>query len=222
MSDESGSRRPPQQERSRRTLERLLDAAEQVLGEKRFEAATVEEICREAGYTVGAFYARFDSKDALLEALEERLREQMTEELLPLLDSGQARSGSRESHLLEVLLTLAGIYRRRGGTVRALLLRARTDDDLRRRLSDFNRRVSRRAQEAGDPATAGDPVAERVGRFFAISALRTALLFPESAPVDPELDDRGLCAELARAWDCYLSRGSAAAGSVESTPVEST
>lgn len=210
MIDEPGSRRPPQQERSRRTLERILDAAEEVLREKRFEAATVEEICREAGYTVGAFYARFESKDALLEALEERLREEMTEELLPLLDPDRPRSGSRESHLREVLLTLAGVYGRRGGTVRALLLRARTDDDLRRRLAAFNRRVATRAEASADPTTAGDALAERVGQFFAISALRTALLFEESAPVDPELDDRALCAELARAWDCYLACGPAA------------
>lgn len=217
MMDEPGSRRPPQQERSRRTLERILDAAEEVLEEKRFEAATVEEICREAGYTVGAFYARFENKDALLEALEERLREEMAEELFPLLDPERPRSGSRESYLREVLLTLAGVYRRRGGTVRALLLRARADDALRRRLAGFNRSVATRAEASADPATAGEAVAERVGQFFAVSALRTALLFEESAPVDPELDDRSLCAELARAWNCYLACGAAAADSADST-----
>jgi AcrR family transcriptional regulator len=62
----------PQQARSQRTLEKLLDAAERILIEHGLEAVTVPEVVREAGSSVGSFYARFPDKRALLETLHER------------------------------------------------------------------------------------------------------------------------------------------------------
>src|SRR3954466_6943772 len=64
--------RPPQQSRSQETLDRILDAAEQVLETKAFGEATLAEIMERAGVTVGAFYRRFPDKDALLHHLDER------------------------------------------------------------------------------------------------------------------------------------------------------
>src|SRR6478736_10297665 len=63
---------PPQQHRSQETLDRILDAAEQVLDAKSFSEATLVEIMERAGVTVGAFYRRFPDKDALLHLLDER------------------------------------------------------------------------------------------------------------------------------------------------------
>ena len=68
--------RPTCQERSQQTLERILDAAEELAIEKGFERATVAEIVRRAGSSVGAFYTRFADKDALLNYLLERFVEQ--------------------------------------------------------------------------------------------------------------------------------------------------
>jgi len=68
--------RPPRQARSHLTLGRILDAAEALLREKRWEDATVAEIARRAGSSVGAFYSRFRDKDALLSALHERFVEE--------------------------------------------------------------------------------------------------------------------------------------------------
>src|SRR3954465_10598958 len=64
--------RPPQQSRSQETLDRILDATEQVMTEKAFGEATLAEIMERAGVTVGAFYRRFPDKDALLHHLDER------------------------------------------------------------------------------------------------------------------------------------------------------
>ncbi len=68
--------RPPRQERGQRTLERLLDSAEELIEEKGFEAVTIAEIARAAGSSVSAFYRRFRDKDALLHALHERFLEE--------------------------------------------------------------------------------------------------------------------------------------------------
>src|SRR5215471_17473014 len=68
--------RPPQQARSQLTLSRILDAAEAILGEKSWEDASVAEIARRAGSSVGAFYTRFPDKDSLLAALHQRFIEE--------------------------------------------------------------------------------------------------------------------------------------------------
>lgn len=47
------------------TRARLLDAATQVFAEVGLEGATVEAVCERAGFTRGAFYSNFESKDEL-------------------------------------------------------------------------------------------------------------------------------------------------------------
>ncbi|WP_193598001.1 TetR/AcrR family transcriptional regulator [Microbacterium sp. YJN-G] len=51
------------------TRARLLDAAAQVFAEVGLEGATVEAVCERAGFTRGAFYSNFESKDELFLAL---------------------------------------------------------------------------------------------------------------------------------------------------------
>lgn len=56
------------------TLEKLVDAALRLFGEAGYERASVDRICAEAGYSKGAFYAHFKSKEELLlHILEARL-----------------------------------------------------------------------------------------------------------------------------------------------------
>lgn len=50
------------------TRERLMDAALEVFAEKGVLAATVEEICERAGFSRGAFYSNYESKDDLCSA----------------------------------------------------------------------------------------------------------------------------------------------------------
>jgi len=47
------------------TRARLLDAASQLFAEVGLDAASVEAICDRAGFTRGAFYSNFESKDEL-------------------------------------------------------------------------------------------------------------------------------------------------------------
>ncbi|MDI6856694.1 MAG: helix-turn-helix domain-containing protein [Dehalococcoidia bacterium] len=51
---------------------RLLWAALRVFEREGFEGATVDAICREAGYSKGGFYFHFCSKDALIDELLRR------------------------------------------------------------------------------------------------------------------------------------------------------
>jgi len=60
------------QERAEATRSRLIGAAEKIFARDGFEAAKLEEIATTAGYTRGAFYANFESKEDLFLALLER------------------------------------------------------------------------------------------------------------------------------------------------------
>jgi AcrR family transcriptional regulator len=57
------------QDRARETYDRLVAAAFELLEDRELEDITIAELARAAGYSVGAFYARFTSKDEFFEAL---------------------------------------------------------------------------------------------------------------------------------------------------------
>ncbi len=57
-----GMRRSPRREATR---QRLLNAAVELFGERGVLGSSVEEICERAGFTRGAFYSNFESKDEL-------------------------------------------------------------------------------------------------------------------------------------------------------------
>lgn len=57
------------------TRERMLEAARSVLAREGIQGASVEHICEQAGFTRGAFYSNFGSKDELLLALFAREQE---------------------------------------------------------------------------------------------------------------------------------------------------
>ncbi|HSH76171.1 MAG TPA: TetR/AcrR family transcriptional regulator [Longimicrobiales bacterium] len=71
--------RPPKQPRSRRTLERIVRAALEILEEEGPEALTVLAVVGRAGSSVGSFYARFAGKDDLLQYLSGRVLEESLE-----------------------------------------------------------------------------------------------------------------------------------------------
>lgn len=68
--------------RRARTREALLEAAARVYSQRGFAGATLEEVAAEAGFTKGAVYAHFGSKENLLLALvEEHLAAQVAEQM---------------------------------------------------------------------------------------------------------------------------------------------
>lgn len=71
-------RRRPKQERSKRTVEQLLDAAIRVMERGGFEALTMRAVADEAGINVATLYSYFANKHKLLARLaEDRLTERL-------------------------------------------------------------------------------------------------------------------------------------------------
>src|SRR5271156_4682433 len=85
----AGSR---QQERTEATRRKLLAAAEKIFVRSGYEAARLEDIAAAAGYTRGAFYANFESKEDIFFAL----LEDWISEKLRSITSLLARYGTRK------------------------------------------------------------------------------------------------------------------------------
>ena len=77
-----------QERRRQHTRDLLLDAAEEVFAKKGFEGASLEEIAETAGYTRGAIYKHFGSKEELFLAANTRFNERYVQAFTDVLDPG--------------------------------------------------------------------------------------------------------------------------------------
>jgi AcrR family transcriptional regulator len=85
-------------QRRQQTRARLLDAAGKVFARRGFHAATVDEVADAAGYTKGAVYSNFATKDELfLALLDQRVAAQLqqVEALYAIESSEQLRAAMR-------------------------------------------------------------------------------------------------------------------------------
>lgn len=103
--------RPPRQQRSRETLDRILHAAEALLETRPFAEISIEEVLLEADVSRSSFYARLPHKDALLPELLQRYIERARETLSDTIATSQ-QSGSRELLVEQLLFAYLGFIRR--------------------------------------------------------------------------------------------------------------
>jgi AcrR family transcriptional regulator len=91
--------------RTAATRRKLLLAAEQTFARDGYEAARLEDIAARAGYTRGAFYANFDSKEDIFFALlEQTVARRIGEvnELLERHDNPQQRLRALRKHYAQI------------------------------------------------------------------------------------------------------------------------
>jgi AcrR family transcriptional regulator len=84
------------------TRARLLEGALEVLAERGYGAASVEDICAAAGFTRGAFYSNFATKDELVLALFEATTDRLLDRIAELLPT----VGDEPQSLLDAVLGL--------------------------------------------------------------------------------------------------------------------
>jgi AcrR family transcriptional regulator len=77
-------KRLTREETREQTTQRLLDAAQKVFAREGLDASSVEDIAAAAGYTRGAFYSNFTSKEDLFLELLRRDHERISAELSSL------------------------------------------------------------------------------------------------------------------------------------------
>jgi AcrR family transcriptional regulator len=139
-----GSRRTPLQDRSRQRVERILDAAATVFGDRGYDATTTEEIARLAGTSIGSVYQFFPNKLAIFNAIALRYLDRaralfdtfMTPEAIAL----------PWSDLLERGIDAFAALHIDEPSFRAILLNWRVSADLLLANDDVNRELARRAE----------------------------------------------------------------------------
>jgi AcrR family transcriptional regulator len=104
--------KPPAQKRGRQTLQRVVEAAERLLRTHSFEDITVADIVREADASIGSFYARFESKDALLPYVYELYNADLDAEWMRIEAAGGLR-GADLRHVVRAFVELSGVAIRR-------------------------------------------------------------------------------------------------------------
>jgi AcrR family transcriptional regulator len=173
--------------RKAETRARLLEAAARVYARRGFNGATLEEVAAEAGFTKGAVYAHFGSKENLLLALvEEHLAQQVIDQI-DLFDRERVtweRPLAGSARFMEQLEEDPDPFR----LFVELWVYAQRDERLRRRLADglealratFARFAAASAEDAGLEPPA------YVTRQFANVMLGLSLGLPMLKLIDPD------------------------------------
>jgi AcrR family transcriptional regulator len=174
--------RPPMQQRSRDSLEGFLRAAERLLENALWDELTIGQIVAEAGSSVGAFYARFASKDAMLPVLLERYVDTLATSAMELYGAVPPKAGLEE-RARAIVIERVSRYRRWRGLLRALVILGRTRPDavgdttglhaatVGQAILDFMEPAFGEIRR-GDPATA-----VRRGFYFVSAICRERVLF---------------------------------------------
>ncbi|MGE0747886.1 MAG: TetR/AcrR family transcriptional regulator [Rhodospirillales bacterium] len=202
--------RAPQQGRSRRTMERIIEAAEELFGEHGYDGASVAEIVRRAQSSVGAFYSRFKDKEGLFLHLHARQCHLVITEIDRLAELDQWRDSSLDAILAEVIAAQLAFIRGRRQITRVFILRCAVDRAFRDRYTaawaqarDKLRGVllSRR-DEIGhpEPDRAVDFVLEVLHGLWANDALHH-----DSPEVTGHMDDGERQHEMVRLCAAYLA-----------------
>jgi AcrR family transcriptional regulator len=201
--------RPTHQARSQETLERILDAAEEVVSEKGFDNATVSEIVRRAKSSVGSMYARFHDKDSLLVCLHERFCEQAIATAEVALDPARWDGASIADIFSTAIPFLVHVYHLKRGLIRAFIVRGSEDQAFAERGGRLSREIAERLivllEARGDEIKHPDPkLAVDFGLRMTFDTLDQATLFSGIQRSTIGYSPEQLAEELARAFLSYL------------------
>ncbi len=103
-------RRKPRQERSRFTVEQILEAAARVFEERGYARGTTNHIAQRAGVSVGTLYQYFPNKDAILVALSMRHMAQAKDVLAEMLAAPPTTPRDMDAFLERVFRTMLALH----------------------------------------------------------------------------------------------------------------
>src|SRR3990172_10540811 len=98
-------REPPRRRKREEARGRRMEAAIGVFARSGFDRATVDEIGREAGFSKGAFYVHFESKEDLFWAMLEGRIDNLQETMREALDTTQSVADNQR-RILEAVFAL--------------------------------------------------------------------------------------------------------------------
>ncbi len=205
--------KPPLQDRSRKTLNRIVKAALDLISERGVEGASVQDIARRARASVGSFYARFQGKEDLLRYLEVQLWADARNSWTTALEAGGWDELSFEDIVATVMQVLVEVDRT-GARQRRLLESRRGPGTVSDAARDFDAALSHDIRhlllrhsaliDHPDPARAVD-----VCIAVVTGALRHRASGEAAAPAAFELSDEEWSQELSRMALAYLAGATA-------------
>ncbi len=180
----SGKKNNPQQERSRATLQRLLEATEMILNESSYESLTVREVLRISGVSNGSFYARFDGIEGLLRELWSVVTDSM-DEFFDETTLAQSNWGlrARVQWVVERRIDRFVKYR---GLMRAFTMliatgRLPVQDHERQQYRESRKTLVRFLMECKSEIAHPDPIkAIELAEFAMAATARSLVLFPDA------------------------------------------
>jgi AcrR family transcriptional regulator len=207
----NNAHRAPLQARSRKTMAAVLGAVEELLRTRDFADIPVADIVARAGTSVGAFYARFRGKEALMPLLYQRYDGDVTARLDAIVADPQWGALDLRACARRLVAMIVDMYRSRRGLMRAVGLFARLHPEaispalvarrkvMHRRFADLLL-AHRREIRHPDP-----PAATEMALFAVGAACRDKILF--AAPHARTLpdDDAMLRREMERLLLAYLT-----------------
>lgn len=206
---------PPQQERSRASFERVIQAATALLEEGGYDGFTLAEVSKRANVSIGSIYARVKSKDDLFYVIQDRYMS-LTEDRPRLRDP--ADWGGREPRevVVEVVNEIGELFQVNQRLLRVFMHRGIVDTVVASRSSASVSRVhdeveailltQRDAIAHDDPALAID-----VAFRMAWGTLARQIMYGPTFESQRVIAWDTLVAELGRACAAYLLGGDGAA-----------
>ena len=177
---------PAKQARSLRTVERIETAARELLQEHSWQTLTMASLAKAAGAHVGSIYARFESKEALLDHLDEVYCREVIDLNCALLPKMEEMGF--EDALATFIDGIARYHRKNSGLVRTLILETRIGDHpsfhaRSKRMNGTLQDVYKLLSNTGKHEGRSMPPEKIAWVFFLIlSTVREAVLFPKGLP----------------------------------------
>ncbi|MBO39683.1 MAG: hypothetical protein CMM75_10995 [Rhodospirillaceae bacterium] len=125
--------RTPQQNRSRQTLTRIVQAAEALFAERGYDGTTVNQIVNKARCSVGGFYARFKDKESLFLHIHDRQCDLLIKRVNFLGDLVRAENASLETVVRQSVRTLFLFAGQRRELTRMFIQRSGVDGEFHAR-----------------------------------------------------------------------------------------
>src|SRR4051812_25556107 len=199
-----GRRRPAE---GRDVAGSILDAAEGLLAKRGMTDLTVADVIEAAGVSRGSFYFYFESKQAVVAALLERIVDEVHEASLPWFERGDTPP---ERALREAVTGSLALWRRHAAVLRSTIEGWQSDPELRNLWSDVLRRFTdaaaeqiERDREAG-VASDGPPARSLAA---ALVAMNERCFYLAVVDMQPESDDE-LVEALTAIWLSSIYRTS--------------
>ncbi len=200
----------PIQERSRETAALIVAAAARLLKARPAEDHSIAEIAAEAGISVGGFYARFKTKQALLRTLHQHVLEDCRRALDDAMDRVAAPETSAATTIRAYLGAVVTKFVEHRTTIRNIRARAREGDVLlARQVRSFNAHVHGRLRAAllsrrRDIHHPNPEFAVNFGLFLVSAGAREAVLSGALEAYPIEVDPPLLIDQLTQAYLAFL------------------